>query len=93
MKTRSLTIIVAFAALTMLAGCGSPNEFSGNGPGFWIGLFDGWTAVLCFLGNLLGLGDWGVYEIHNSGAWYDLGFLIGLGGLGKVFSLGFSRGD
>lgn len=74
--------LVAVLAL-VCAGCGSVNEaVNQGGPGFWNGLWDGWTAPWAFLGDLLGIGEWGVYSVHNSGGWYDFGFLLGVGALG-----------
>jgi hypothetical protein len=45
--------------------------------GFWLGLWHGMVAPLSFLVSLFSE-KVGVYEVHNSGHWYDLGFLLGL---------------
>lgn len=90
-KPKLFVLFATVALATVLSGCGSVNEYSGSGPGFWIGLWDGMTAPLCFFGNLLGIGDWGIYEIHNSGSWYDFGFLIGIGSLTGGVSQASSR--
>lgn len=58
-----------------LAGTTDP---SGEGPfGFWWGLWHGAIAPITFLVSLF-QEDVGVYEVHNSGGWYDFGFLLGL---------------
>jgi hypothetical protein len=63
----------------------SPNE-AGKVAGFWLGLLHGGIAPITFIVSLFRQ-DVHVYEVHNNGAWYNLGFLLGLMG-----SLGGSRG-
>ncbi len=46
--------------------------------GFWLGLWHGVIAPVTFVISLLS-DTVGVYEVHNNGAWYDLGFVLGLG--------------
>lgn len=85
---KSYLIIGAFILLVALAitGCGSPNDSTTNvDADFLNGLWDGMTAVFAFIGNLFG-GRYGVYEVHNSGGWYDFGFLLGIGALGASVS-------
>jgi hypothetical protein len=75
---KKLFIVVLLLAVVVLAGCAPPNDPPAvNAPGFWQGLWDGWTAVFAWIGNLFG----GNYGIYNSGAsgWYDFGFLLGIG--------------
>lgn len=75
---------VAFLGLVfvvLLSGCGSPNELqAAHTAGFWNGLWDGLTAPFAFIGNLFG-GDWNIYEVHNTGGWYNFGFLLGIGAI------------
>lgn len=81
-KTRRI-VIAALVLVTAVAltGCGSPNEaVAATGKGFWWGIWDGWTAVLAFIGNLFG-GEYGIYESRNTGGWYDFGFLLGIGAI------------
>ena len=87
MKTRKilvLAILVVFIVL-MLTACGTENpmkniplEQTGKIYGFWRGLWDGLTATFAFIGNLFG-GHYGLYQVHNNGNWYDIGFLLGIG--------------
>lgn len=84
MRHRHLaTITIAILLILVLTGCADPNNVSHvNAPhieGFWSGLWDGMTAVIAFLLNLLGLGHYNIYEVHNNGGWYNFGFLLGIG--------------
>lgn len=68
---------LAIAAI-VLAGCvpGDP-RFDIASAGFWHGLWRGIIAPL-----MLGVGIFSdtarMYEPHNTGGWYDFGFLIGV---------------
>ena len=46
--------------------------------GFWFGLWNGLTIEFSFIGSLFS-GDIVIYDVNNSGGWYDFGFIIGLG--------------
>jgi hypothetical protein len=64
---------------------GSPNE-EGKVAGFWQGLWHGIIAPITFIISLFNHNVL-IYEVHNSGAWYNFGFLLGLsvifGGSGR----------
>ncbi len=84
---RFLLIVIVLLLVVLLSACGSPNpmtgiplEETGKVYGFWNGLWDGFTAAFAFIGNLFG-GNWGIYEVHNNGGWYNFGFLFGIGAL------------
>lgn len=72
--------------LVLLTGCvPGDGTYSTNKPaGFFWGIWHGWVAPVSLV---IGLFDRNirVYEIHNTGWWYDLGFYIaiisGFGGL------------
>jgi hypothetical protein len=55
--------------------------------GFWAGLWHGSILPLAFIVSLFKPGV-GIYETHNTGAWYNFGFLLGvsssMGGGAKV---------
>jgi hypothetical protein len=57
----------------------------GDVAGFWQGLWHGIIVPITFIISLFSE-TVGVYEVHNNGGWYDLGFLLGasffLGGSG-----------
>lgn len=87
-------ILVALAlALLLMAGCApgpnnliaTPNE-EGNVGGFWDGLWHGIIVVITFVISLFS-DKVTIYEIHNNGAWYNLGYLLGVsivfGGCGR----------
>ena len=44
--------------------------------GFWLGLWHGLILPITFLISLFN-DNVGVYEIHNTGGWYDFGFVLG----------------
>lgn len=87
MRSRIVTIVI-FVALTivLLAGClpgGAP--YGPQRPaGFFFGVWHGWLAPLSLIVALFNPSI-RVYELHNSGWWYDFGFYMaiisGFGGL------------
>ena len=76
---------VAVLVLGLLVGCAAgPNELArteddeGRVAGFWRGLWHGIIAPLTFLISLFS-DSIHFYEVHNSGGWYDFGFVLGAG--------------
>jgi hypothetical protein len=66
-----------------LAGCApGPNDLArspdeeGKVAGFWLGLWQGLIAPITFIVSLFSK-NVSVYEVHNNGAWYNFGFLLG----------------
>lgn len=60
-----------------LSGCASqpiPNDY---GPGFFVGLWHGIASPFALIGSIFM--DIRIYEFPNSGFWYDLGFVMGIG--------------
>jgi len=47
--------------------------------GFWNGLWHGLVCPFTFIGSLFNH-DVAVYAVHNNGAWYNFGFVLGVGG-------------
>ena len=87
-------VIAAIFVLAMLSGCAAgPNNMEktpdseGSVAGFWLGLWHGFIVPITFIISLFS-DNIHVYEIHNNGNWYNLGFLIGaaimLGGSGSA---------
>ena len=79
MPSSKTLLVVCALSLLLLTGCAPAQEsITATGPGFWGGLWDGLTAWFALIGHLLGA-DWRVYDVYNKGAFYDWGFLAGLG--------------
>jgi hypothetical protein len=80
-----LAVVLCFL-ICFVAGCAaghndlkdSPNT-DGSVAGFWLGFWHGIIAPICFVISLFN-NNVSIYEVHNSGALYNLGFLLGLGG-------------
>jgi hypothetical protein len=90
--TRSTRYILFAVAAIALSGCAAGRnpleDTAGHAgvAGFWMGLWHGLICVVTFVVSLFNH-NVHIYEVHNSGAWYDCGFLIGaasaLGGAGR----------
>jgi len=48
-------------------------------PGFWMGFWHGCIAPVTFFVSLF-TDQIRIYAFPNSGRWYDLGFMLGIGG-------------
>ena len=84
----------ALLLLPLLAACAAgANELvgvpdpAGTVAGFWQGLWHGLISPLAFLVSLFNE-TVSVYEVHNNGIWYNLGFLLGAS---SVFGGGGSK--
>jgi hypothetical protein len=66
-----------------LVGCAGPNpnasvpDGSGDVAGFFLGLWHGLTLPMSFVGSIF-IDGVSIYEVHNSGGWYNFGYLIGI---------------
>jgi len=83
---RNVPLFLLIATCLLFAACAAgPNSAVGTAAadgyvyGFWYGLWHGMIAPIAFI---VGLFEDGVrvYEVHNNGNWYDLGFVLGIGG-------------
>lgn len=79
-----VAVVMGVATVALLAACAATgNDLTGTpgaerGPvGFWWGLWHGFIAPVTFIVSLF-TETVGVYEVHNTGGWYDFGFLLGL---------------
>jgi hypothetical protein len=86
MKKAIFLVTLAVVAV-LLAGCAPGiNELSnvpgrtGVVAGFWRGVWNGAISPVTFVISLF---DKGVqmYDVHNNGAWYNLGFFLGISAL------------
>ncbi|HEX7502156.1 MAG TPA: hypothetical protein VF451_01945 [Acidobacteriota bacterium] len=50
----------------------------GGVAGFWLGLWHGLIAPITFIVSLFS-SKVSLYEVHNSGGWYNFGFVLGAG--------------
>lgn len=91
-RQRHVILMMLLGALLLAACTAGPNpEVDMAGPGgdiagFWMGLWHGFIAPITFFISLF-TDNVSIYEIHNTGNWYDFGFVIGAGLLlsGGVF--------
>lgn len=75
-------------SLVLVVGCAAGNvRFDEEPAGFFMGLWHGIILVIAFVISLFN-DSVQIYEVHNSGALYNLGFVLGatacLGGGAKV---------
>jgi hypothetical protein len=93
-----LLVVLALALLlpVLLTGCAAGNDMFVERPaGFWAGLWHGLIVVITLIISLF-TDKVHIYEVNNTGFWYDLGFVIGamiaLGGGGYGGGRGRRRG-
>jgi hypothetical protein len=80
---RNILWASAFLALLLVAGCAPAinEQVHTAGPdgvtaGFWRGVWHGIILPVTFVVSLVSE-KVGIYEAHNSGGWYNLGFVVG----------------
>ena len=82
---KAILVLVSVVLLcAFVAGCApGPNELAGAArdgaapAGFWLGLWHGIISPVVFVISLFSKTAQ-MYEVHNNGAWYNLGFLFGM---------------
>jgi len=74
-----------FLVLLALSSCApGPNSVEktanqeGKTAGFWLGLWHGLISPITFIISLFS-SHIDIYEVHNSGSWYNFGFVLGAG--------------
>jgi hypothetical protein len=83
---KSLVAVLGLSLLFTLcfaAGCtAGPNVFkntpgpNGSVAGFWLGLWHGFILPFAFVVSLFS-DKVTIYDVHNTGIWYNFGFLLG----------------
>ncbi|GAI34509.1 unnamed protein product [marine sediment metagenome] len=83
-KKRLLLVSIAILAVLLLAGCAAGTnptvdipDVDGKSAGFWSGLWHGIISPITFIISLFS-DNVNVYEVYNSGNWYDFGFMFGV---------------
>ncbi|MFC2011948.1 hypothetical protein ACFLVU_02335 [Chloroflexota bacterium] len=83
-KKRLLLVFVAILAMLLLAGCAAGTnptvdipDVDGRSAGFWSGLWHGVISPITFIISLFS-DNVNIYEVYNSGNWYDFGFMFGV---------------
>lgn len=76
-----LILLICLVAAFAISGCADRNQEenttgSDGVAGFWAGLWHGLILPVAFIVSLFDEGV-GIYEIHNSGNLYNLGFVLG----------------
>ncbi|GAA1721225.1 hypothetical protein GCM10009809_16110 [Isoptericola hypogeus] len=81
---RTATVVAVVVLLAVSACAAGPNPgvdtstIGGAGPyGFWWGLWQGMILPVTFVVSLF-TDSVSVYEVHNTGNWYDFGFVLGI---------------
>ena len=81
MKTKKIAIgLIILISIISLSSC-APKGYEYREAGFFSGLWHGLIIVFSLIGKLFGA-DIGIYAEHNTGFFYWLGFILGIGGLG-----------
>jgi len=76
---RSYICLTLLLSILLLAGCASqPTQINTNAPGFFIGLWHGYFAILALIAGFFT--EIRIYNFPNSGYWYDVGFVLGFFG-------------
>ena len=83
MKKALVLGLLAIVLLTLSACAAGPNEMAdtenpeGEVAGFWRGLWHGIISPVTFVISLFN-DNVSIYEVHNTGGWYDFGFMFGV---------------
>ena len=88
MRLRAVILgIVLVVVAVALTGCAAgPNDLKnypdtgGSVAGFWLGLWHGFILSFSFLISFFS-DKVTIYEVHNSGGWYNFGFFLGAGAI------------
>ena len=79
MKKFSILIVL----VTLMTRCTAEVLISGvisEPAGFWLGIWHGIIAPITMIAQFF-IDDVAMYAVNNTGGWYDIGFVMGIGGL------------
>jgi len=85
---RNMILLLGLLLLIILQSCvpGGGSSTSEDPAGFFMGIWHGWIAPFSLIYGLF-KPEVGIYEMYNTGWWYDFGFYVAIiGGFGG-FSL------
>ena len=81
---KTLRIIAVVMLILLVVSCTAGVNQMENKPdkdgkvaGFWKGLWSGFIILFSFIISLFN-DNVTIYEVHNSGGWYNFGFLLGI---------------
>jgi hypothetical protein len=77
---RVRVVATGVAALLLLGACAAGVNTAASGTadaGFWLGLWHGAISPITFIVSLF-KDSVSIYEVHNTGNWYDFGFMLGV---------------
>jgi hypothetical protein len=84
-KSLTLGFLIVFGLMLFAAACApGPNDSEmtaakdGKVAGFWFGLWHGLISPITFIVSIFSK-TVRLYEVHNSGGWYNFGFVLGAG--------------
>lgn len=79
-KNHIFIILFLLFVILSLTSC-APEQPTEKEYGFFSGLWHGFIFIFSLIGKMFGA-KVGLYALHNTGFFYYLGFLLGLGALG-----------
>lgn len=83
-----IALLILGVIVLVISGCAANNTMYNESPaGFWAGLWHGLIIFITFIISLF-TDNVTIYEVSNTGSWYNLGFVLGcmisLGGHGHA---------
>ena len=83
--TKRAAAVAILAAILFTASCApGPNplekttDATGRTAGFFLGIWHGFISPVTFIVSVF-TRNVRIYEVHNNGAWYNFGFVLGAG--------------
>ncbi len=71
-----VALVLALSACAPGSGSFGPGDPAGFFAGFWHGLISFFTLIWSIFDK-----DISIYEVNNTGFWYDLGFFLSISGI------------
>ncbi len=70
-------LLVLLAAVVAGCAAGDPKFTEAEPAGFWYGIWHGLIIIITFVISLFS-DQTVIYEVNNSGGWYNFGFVLGV---------------